>query len=141
MIPGELKSIADKLNRQGKMCFLEGATEAQIALFEESNKVKLPQRYKEWLQFSDGGECFLPAGIQLYGVAHKPLIGVNDDNKPDEKYIAIGALSTGDPIFCEKDEETISIYNQDSGRIESDETYKDFFSFLNSLYELLGIGG
>lgn len=43
-------------------------------------KSMLPSKFKEWLLFSDGGECFLPAGIQLYGVAHKPLIDVNDND-------------------------------------------------------------
>lgn len=72
---------------------------------------KFPVEYKEWLQYSDGGECFLPAGIQLYGIAHKPFIDVNDNNRLDDKYLVIGALASGDPILCEKDSEQISIYN------------------------------
>lgn len=141
MISDELKNIVDQLNKQGKMCFLDGASEEQIALFEKESKIKLPLKFKEWLLFTDGGECFLPAGIQLYGVAHKPLIDVNYDDKPDDKYIVIGALSSGDPILCEKSGEQISIYNHEAGKIESDETYADFYAFLNDLYELLGIGG
>ena len=31
--------------------------------------------------FSDGGEFFLPAGVQMYGVAHKPLINVKEDDR------------------------------------------------------------
>ncbi|MDR1549512.1 MAG: SMI1/KNR4 family protein [Hungatella sp.] len=141
MISDELKNIVDQLNKQGKMRFLDGASEEQIALFEKEQKIILPLKFKEWLLFSDGGEYFLPAGIQLYGVAHKPLIDVNDEDRPDDKYIVIGALSSGDPIICEKTGEKISIYNQEVGRIESDETYADFYAFLNDLYELLGIGG
>lgn len=141
MISDELKSIVDQLKRQGKMCFLDGATEDQIAQFEKEQDIKLPLKYKEWLFYSDGGECYLPAGVQLYGVAHKPLIDVGDDDRPDENYIAIGALATGDPILCTKSGEKISIYNHDAGRIEGDETYEDFFCFLKGLYELLGIGG
>jgi hypothetical protein len=123
------------------MRFLEGASEEQISGFEEKQKIKLPSQYKEWLLFSDGGEFFLPAGIQLCGVAHKPFIDVNDNDRPDDSYIVIGALSSGDPIVCEKTGEQISIYNHEAGRIENDETYADFFSFLNALKELLGIGG
>lgn len=141
MISDELKNIVDQLNKQGKMRFLDGASEEQIALFEKEQKIILPLKFKEWLLFSDGGEYFLPAGIQLYGVAHKPLIDVNDEDRPDDKYIVIGALSSGDPIICEKTGEKISIYNQEVGRIECDETYADFYAFLNDLYELLGIGG
>lgn len=141
MISDELKSIVKKLNKQGKMNFLDAATEEQISEFENKYEIKLPLKYKEWLLFSDGGECFLPAGVQFYGVAHKPLIDVDDNDRPDDSYIVIGALATGDPILCKKSEEQISIYNHGTGRIESDETYSDFFSFLNDLYELLGIGG
>lgn len=140
MISEEMKQLADKLNGQGKMRFLGGATNEQLAAFEEKYNIALPQKLKEWFRFSDGGEFFLPAGIQLYGVAHKPLIDVDCEDRPDDKYIVIGALASGDPILCEKTGEQISIYNQEAGRIESDEVYSDFFSFLNGLYELLGIG-
>lgn len=140
MILKEMKQLADKLNRQGKMYFLDGATNEQLAAFEEKYNIALPQKLKEWFRFSDGGEFFLPAGIQLYGVAHKPLIDVTCEDRPNDNYIVIGALASGDPILCEKDGEQISIYNQEAGRIESDEIYPDFFSFLNDLYELLGIG-
>ena len=140
MISDELKSIVDQLKGQGKMRFLDGATEDQIAQFEKEQDIELPLKFKEWLFHSDGGECFLPAGVQLYGVAHKPLINAGDDDRPDENYIVIGALSTGDPILCTKSGEEISIYNHDAGRIEEDETYEDFFCFLKGLYDLLGIG-
>lgn len=140
MTSEELKQCADNLNTQGKMLFPNGATNEQIAVFEEKYNVKLPLKFKEWLLFSDGGEFFLPAGVQLYGVAHKPLIDVECEDRPNDKYIVIGALASGDPILCEKTGEQIAIYNQEADRIENDEIYSDFFSFLNGLYELLGIG-
>ena len=74
MISEELKLIVDKFNEQGKMNFLEETTEDKISEFEKEHSVKLPEKYKEWLLFSDGGELFLPAGIQLYGIEHKPVI-------------------------------------------------------------------
>ena len=141
MEPKELKDIVEQLNKQGKMNFLDAATEEQIKKFEKEHEINLPLKYKEWLCFSDGGECFLPAGIQLYGVVHKPVIDVNDNDRPDDNYIVIGALSMGDPILCEKTGERIAIYNHEVGRIESDEIYLDFFSFLDDLFNLLGIGG
>lgn len=139
MISDELKVIIDRFNKQGKMVFLEGATEEQIAQFEEDHEIKLPKMFKEWLQHSDGGDCFLPAGVQFYGVAHKPLINVDCSDRPDDSYIVIGALDTGDPILFKKDSEHISIYNQEAGQIEDDEIYENFFAFLNDLYALLGI--
>ena len=141
MVSNELKNIVAHIKERGKMRFLEGATEEQITAFEKANDIRLPIKYKEWLRFSDGGEFFLPAGVQLYGVAHKPFIDVNDNDRPNEKYIVIGALASGDPILCEKVGEQISIYNHEAGRIEDDEIYADFNAFLSDLCELLGIGG
>lgn len=140
MISDELKNILEKINVQGKMRFLEGATKEQISDFENENSIVLPMQYKEWLEYSDGGEFFLPAGVQLYGVAHKPVIDVNDSDRPNEEYVVIGALASGDPILCKKEGEQIAIYNHEAGRIEEDEIYQNFYAFLIDLYELLGIG-
>ena len=140
MIIEELKVIVDRLNKQGKMIFLEGATEEQITRFEKEHEITLPEKYKEWLLHSDGGELFLPAGVQFYGVAHKPVIDVNENDRPDENYIVIGALASGDPVLCEKLGEKISIYNHEAGSVDDELTYDDFYTFLNDLYDLLGIG-
>ena len=140
MVPDELKRIIEKLKTQGKMNFNEAASEKQIDDFEKKNNVKLPEQYCEWLQYSDGGELFLPAGVQFYGVAHKPIIDVDENDRPDEKYIVIGALASGDPVLCEKSGEKISIYDHETGSIDDELSYDDFYAFLNDLYDLLGIG-
>ena len=139
MISNELQQIIDRLNEQGKMDFLEAAKEKNIASFEKENNITLPAKYKEWLLFSDGGEIFLPAGIQLYGIEHKPIIDVNDDSKPNDKYIVIGTFASGDPILCENTKENISVYNQEVGEIEDELIFPDFMVFLTELYNLLGI--
>mgnify|MGYP007088097297 CR=1 FL=1 len=90
-----------------------------------------------WIQ---NGELFLPAGVQFYGVAHKPIIDVDENDRPDEKYIVIGALASGDPVLCEKLGEKISIYDHETGSIDDELIYNDFYAFLNDLYDLLGIG-
>lgn len=136
-----LKMITESFIEQGEMAFLEGASEEQITVFEKEHDIKLPEGYKIWLKFSDGGECFLPAGVQFYGVSHKPLVDVNDNDRPSDEYVVIGALASGDPILFEKESEKISIYNREDGRIEDDEVYEDFEAFLNDLSVLLGIGG
>lgn len=141
MLSDELKIILNTITKQGKMRFLESVTEEQILAFENANDISLPVQYKEWLAYSDGGEFFLPAGVQFYGVAHKPMIDVNDSDRPSEDYIVIGALASGDPILCKKEGEQIAIFNHEAGRIEEDEVYQNFYAFLNDLYELLGIGG
>ena len=135
----ELKKIIEKLKSQGEMRFFKAATEEEISEFEKKNGIRLPKQYKEWLMFSDGGELFLPSGVQFYGIAHKPLLDIGAEDKPDEKYFLIGALSSGDPLLCEKDSEEISIYNHGAGEIEKDEVYEDFYSFLKDLYSLLGM--
>ncbi|HEM3577457.1 TPA: SMI1/KNR4 family protein [Streptococcus suis] len=141
MISDELKQLVNKFNEQGEMNFCKETTENKILEFEKEHNIKLPAKYKEWLLFSDGGEFFLPAGIQLYGIENKPTIDVDNNDRPSEEYIVIGALASGDPILCEKAGEKIAIYNQGAGRIEDDEIYDDFIAFLNDLYNLLGIGG
>lgn len=140
MVSDELKGITKTLNTQGKMRFLTPCSEEKITQFEHEHSITLPKQYKEWLQFSDGGECFLPAGVQFYGISQKPFIDVDDNSRPDNSYVVIGALASGDPILMKKDSEQISIYNQEAGRIENDEVYADFFAFLNDLYDLLGMG-
>lgn len=140
MISEELENIINDIKKQGKMSFLESATEEQISQFEESNNIVFPKQYIEWLLYSDGGELFLPAGVQFYGVNQKPIIDVNDNDRPNNNYIVIGALSTGDPVIFEKGSEKISIYNQEAERIETDEIYENFFDFLRNLHSLLGIG-
>ena len=141
MLSNELKMILDTIIKQGKMRFLEAASEEQILDFENANNISLPVQYKEWLAYSDGGEFFLPAGVQFYGIAHKPMIDVSDNDRPSEEYIVIGALATGDPILCKKEGEQIAIYNHEAGRIEEDEMYQNFDAFLSDLHALLGIGG
>ncbi len=134
----KLAMIVDQISKKSKTRFLDGATEAQISDFEAKNGIKLPSAYKQWLQFSDGGECYLPGGIQFHGVAHKPLIDVNDADRPNDDYIVIGFFSFGDPLLFKKDSEQIAIYNHEGGKIEEEEQFDDFFTFLRKLPEVFG---
>lgn len=140
MFSNRLKDIINNIQKQGKMNFHEGANEERISQFEKDKEIILPSKYKEWLLFSDGGEFFLPAGVQMYGVAHKPIIDINDDDRPNDKYIVIGALASGDPVIFEKNDEKIYVYDHESGELDEELTYSDFCAFLNDLYDLLGIG-
>lgn len=135
MISKELQIIIDKICMQGKMNFLDSTTEEKIVIFEKKHNIKLPTKYREWLLFSDGGEIFLPSGIQFYGIEHKPMIDVEDEDRPGDSYIIIGAMASGDSIVFEKVKERIFIYNLESDQIENDETYEDFYAFLNAMCE------
>ena len=136
----KMRAIIAQLIGQGKMVFQEGATEEQLSDFEKTHGIVLPTQYREWLLITDGCMLFLPAGAQLYGVAHKPTINIEENDRPDNSYTVIGALATGDPILCQEHSERISIFNHEEGRIEDDESYEDFYAFLSDLYNLLGIG-
>ena len=132
----DLKILVSELERCGKVSLLPPATDKQIENFEIENDITLPKWYKKWLKVSDGGELFLPSGVQLYGVANKPVIDVEDD-VPSNSYIVIGNLATGDPVLFEKNSEKISIYDHESVKIHKDESFEDFFEFLNNLDKLL----
>ena len=76
----------------------------------------------------------------MYGVVHKPIIDVKNDDRPDDKYIVIGALASGDPVLFEKSGEKIYVYDHESGELDEELIYDDFYAFLDDLYDLLGIG-
>ena len=137
----EAKALAEMLLKQSKdMRFPEAAAEEQINEFEKSNGIKLPVKLKEWLRYADGGNFFLPGGAQIYGVAHKPFINMEDVDRSDDNYIVIGRMSWGEPVVFKKGEEEIDIYDHEIGEINDDVRYEDFFAFLNGLYDLLGLG-
>ena len=133
----EWEDIKERLNNEGKMRFIDGATEDQIAKFENEHQILLPIRFKEWRVRSDGGELFLPGGVQLYGVHHPPTIDVDYNDRPDDSYIVIGALAAGDPILCSKSSNIIAVYDHEANMIHDDEVYSDFEEFINGLTDLL----
>lgn len=139
MISEEIKKILDKFLQLGNISLVEATTDTTINLFEKENNINFPQEYREWLLVSDGGELFLPAGIQFYGVEHKPLIDLNNDDRPSDEYIVIGALASGDPILCKKSGNQIVIFNHEDRKIEDDEVYSDFVDFLKDIPNIVGI--
>ena len=64
---------------EGRWISLKKPQKKRYRNFEKEHSVKLPTKFKEWLLFSDGEELFLPAGIQLYGIDHKPVIDVDNN--------------------------------------------------------------
>lgn len=138
---GEPYAVVELLKSQGQISLVEPATTPLIEAFETKYNLQLPSQLKQWLLISDGGDFFLPAGFQLRGVSNLPVIDVEDSDRPDERYVVIGTLSTGDPVLFERSTEQISIYNHEAGRIEDDETFTDFFTFLTSLAAVVGLGG
>lgn len=142
METNEAKILAEKLLEQGKdlFDFPEGATEEQITAFEKENGIALPVKFREWLLYADGGNFYLPAGVQIYGIAKNPFINVNDEDRPNDDYVVIGRMSWGEPVVFKKGGEEIDIYDHETGEIDDEVRYEDFFAFLKSLHGLLGIG-
>lgn len=55
------------------MEFYSPATEKEISDFEKENSILIPESYKEWLRFSNGGYMF-GSSISLYGVYNSRCI-------------------------------------------------------------------
>ncbi len=134
-----LNALFDELIESGKLIPLEGATEEEISDFEKKYGVSLPPQYREWLLLTDGGDLCQPAGIQLYGVAHSPLINPNDSSRPNSRYLVVGALCTGDPILLEEQKGNVAIYNLEARLIEEEESYGSLIDFLGDLGGILGL--
>ena len=135
----KLESIVNKLKNTGEMSFFNGVNEKDILNFEQVNSIKLPSELRKWYLYSDGGEFFLPAGLQLYGILHKPVIDINDTDKPSDEYYVIGRLSWGDPVLCKRNSDEIFVYNHENNVINEEESFSSFFSFLDNLGVFLGI--
>lgn len=139
MISEEMNALEKALIAREDMRFPEAATETDISSFEKNNDTALPASFKEWLLLHDGGEFYLPGGVQIYGVANKPFINVKDKDRPNEDYIVIGRMSWGEPVVFQKGKEEIAIYDHETGAIDDDVRYESFLAFLKGLYDLLGI--
>lgn len=99
-------TIQRLLDTKAKMTFHIGASVSQITNYENETNNKLPNDFKEWLLFSNGGEIFVP-GTVLYGVdnnAKSSLLNENDDQKRgafslDDSLLVIGRFNFGD-LLC-----------------------------------------
>ena len=129
-----------ELRTHGRVKTAPGAEPEELARFEAALGMRLPEPYREWLQLSDGGLLFPPAGLQLYGAAHRPLLSAEARGCP-EGYLMAGTMPYGDPVLMEKGSGRFLLYNQETGEIAPEETFPDFVSFLDHLPALLGLEG
>lgn len=134
-----LKSYQNIIKDNNSHNLFDAITLDDILTFEQDKNIRLPRDYAHFLRLADGGDLYLPAGIQLFGILHEPVIDILNNDRPNPNYIVIGYLSNGDPILFKKNSEQISIYNIEIGIIENDEIYNNFSSFLDDLKNILGL--
>jgi hypothetical protein len=111
------------------MDFSPGATNEEIALFEQGNNFSFPEPVKEWLRFTDGC-CLFNTTIQFYGVAHKPYIETNPEGISGD-YIRIGTFNFGEPICISRNSSKIIQYG---------ETLIEYENFINFIKLIIKIG-
>ncbi len=133
------ESKLEGLKKYGRIKTEPWVTAEDIRRFEERTGIRIPALYREWLQISDGGYLFPPAGLQLYGVSHRPLIQLAADIPADGVYAIAGAMPYGDPVLFKVGSEEFMLFNQEDGRIEPEEVFPDFSSFLDHIPSLLGL--
>lgn len=64
----KIEEIFEKiLKNKDKMILYRGVTNECISKYESNNKMYIPDEYKSWLKFSNGGELFVPGTI-LFGI-------------------------------------------------------------------------
>lgn len=94
----EISNMSELFEDECKSDFFKGATETEIQHFEHKNKIIIPESYKSWLRFSDGGEIFNTL-VQFYGVAHKPFIKASYLDLPED-LVCIGSYIGDGQYVC-----------------------------------------
>lgn len=129
----------EKLKKYGRIKTEPWATVDDINSFEECTGICIPALYREWIQISDGGYLFPPAGLQLYGVSHHPLIHLAENVPADGVYAVVGEMPYGDPVLFKVGSEEFMLFNQEDGCIEQQEVFPDFSLFLDHIPSILGL--
>ena len=143
----KIEEIFEKiLKNKDKMILYRGVTNECISKYESNNKLYIPDEFKSWLKFSNGGELFVPGTI---------LFGIECDVSPiDQKktlryanpseirkrmffiplsYLVVGKLNFGDFICIDLNNEN-RVIQWDH---ENDEEYCYWNSFTEWLLECI----
>lgn len=135
-----MKELIQKLqNSTSRMFFVSGVSAEALDLYEQTQGIRLPGDYRQWLMFSNGGELFAP-GLVLLGIPAEKwnLATANTPESreeyelPEDLYI-IGTQNYGDPICF--DRETFEIVQWDHETVEASSAWDSFRDFLENLIE------
>ena len=110
------------------MEFNRGATEKEIANFENKNRFAFSESVKDWLKYTDDC-CLFDSIVQLYGVVHTPLIEVNPEGAQGG-FIEIGAFNYGDSVCIASGQSKIFVCG------ETIIEHKNFEEFLGYVIEI-----
>ena len=136
-----MKELIQKLqNSTSRMFFVLGVSAEALDLYEQTQGIQLPEDYRQWLMFSNGGELFAP-GLVLLGIpAEKWNLATANTPEfreeyglPEDLYI-IGTQNYGDPICF--DRETFEIVQWDHENAEASCAWDSFRDFLENLIEM-----
>lgn len=131
-------TIVDKCKREKPILFgLENdkiVNIYEIDKFEDENKIKLPEKYKYFLQRYGGG-YFGYVNVYLLD-AESDFYVLNHNELPIDKYLKIADNGCGDYyMFCVEEGrclESLYFYEHDTGDISKTE-YADIFEYLVSV--------
>ena len=138
----------------------DGIDEKTIIFFEEEYKLIIPETYKQWLRYSNGGEFFvLPVGTSFAGILgnseRKKGVFYLEDNfviskrvgLPDN-LLVIGEESDGEVIAFDlqrttKDDGVVVLYDvEEPGIIDEWEGLEDWLEYIfkegNEMYDYEG---
>lgn len=133
-----MKNVIHQLQTSAcRMFFVPGVSAEELDRYEQTQGVRLPEDFRQWLMFSNGGELFAP-GLVLLGIPAEKwnLATANTPESreeyelPEDLYI-IGIQNYGDPICF--DHETFEIVQWDHETLEASCAWDSFRDFLEDL--------
>jgi len=129
------QTIQKLIDTNAPMRFKPGADAGAVEKYEQAAGITIPASYREWLDFSDGGEIFVP-GTEFYGVNADERFSLYSENDPkarevfslDASMLIVGQLNFGDLVCLDVNSGEIIQWDH-----ELDEEYlrwTDIFSFI-----------
>lgn len=108
--------------------FAPPATEQEIAAWEQKNGINIPEKYKDWLRFSNGS-IIRPIGNAEFYSLERLVIGINIEGIVNNDLIIIGnAIGNGTFILFSRT--SGKFYSEDHGELREFENFNQILNFL-----------
>lgn len=122
----ELCKKDENENGEKRSCFNEPITEEEMVNWEERNRVKIPESYKEWLRFS--GKCHIAGNIATFWGPSE----FHSDHVSKELVVIGEIIGDGEKVCFSKDD-GIFVRVFEGKTVEND----DFAGVLKKIIELM----